>query len=149
MNVWTGQCNGHILSIMMDKDKLHQEVQDKIDEWKYYKSNPDDSDGDSWNRCRMTGTSEEPMTADECIADLERFDHAIDVLAEKEAEEVLEIFPRKKNGTFKKSVRPRIDILTFGTLYEEAYGWETTELRMRSITDTEAVVELNRTTIHW
>ena len=158
---WTGQSNGHLLVVKMDKDAILASIQSDIDHWEQSKAELDAVTDEveretleldeRYERCRVNtwGSEEEYMTIDECIQDLKSFKQIAEEFSEKGADEVLALCARKKNGTFKRNTRPTIAHLNHGTLYEEAYGWSTTQLRIRPETDTEAVVELDRTVIKW
>lgn len=161
---WTAESNGHLLVIKMDKDALHKSIQSDIEYWRDHQKaldaevDPENREAMEldlrYERCRIGTYHDECdpggyMPIDDCIANLKEMDKAVDDLAEKDPIEVIAMYTKKKNGTFSKSVRPQIFCLSFGTLYEDAYGWSTTQLRMRAISDTEAVVELDNTIVKW
>lgn len=160
MTEWTSESNGHLLVVKMDKQSIFESIEEDIKRWEEILADANaaatEEDCESilldeqYERCVIGSTIDsEYMGIEDCIADLKAFEKAAEDFSEKSAEEVFEMCVKKKNGTFKINTRPVISRLNFGTLYEEAYGWSTTQLRIRPVSDTEAIVELDSTVVKW
>lgn len=55
----------------------------------------------------------------------------------------------KKNGTFKKTVKPMVFEHSYGDYWEDSYGWNTMVIRFEAKSDTKIELKLYHTVIHY
>lgn len=147
---WTTVSNGHKLTITMDTENLIKSLNSRIAD--FQKEIEDGSTEDNeYERCKVYGDPENDFfTPEECITDLDGMKDAITKLAaDTEGATVWPMVVLKKNGTFKRSVKPTIQQEKFGPYWEDSYGWNVEILRIEPITDTEAEIILTDVVKHY
>ena len=159
--------NGHTLNIIIDEDKLFKSLDEDIKKYedlrqKYDKcekeraeaeeNKNEDYDDYRWeyNMQSVYGDPESDWcTPDEIIEDLNGFKKDIKRIVEGNGEELWNLVSLKKNGTFKKTVKPTIREAINGTYWDENYGWNTQVLRLEPRDDTHLYLELDTIVLHY
>lgn len=145
---WETVSNGHRLTITMDTENLVKCIDERIK--KFQSIDPDDDD-ERWERGRVYGDPEDDfLTPAECIADLEDMKDTINKMAaDSEGTSLWPMVSLKKNGTFKRSVKPMLQQESFGPYWEDSYGWNVEVLRIEPINDVEAEIVLTDIVTHY
>ena len=159
--------NGHTLNIIINEDELFQSLDEDIKKYEDLKQkcaeyekerveaeeNNDENYYDYRYEYDMQSVYGDPesdfCTPDEIIADLNGFKNDIKRLAEGDGEELWRIATLKKNGTFKKTVKPTIREAIKGNYCEDSYGWNTLVLRLEPRDDTHMYLELDTIVLHY
>lgn len=147
---WITVSNGHRLTVTMDTENLIKSLNSRIAD--FQKEIEDGSAEDNeYERCEVYGDPESDfLTPEECIADLEDMKDTITKLAaDTEGATIWPMVSLKKNGTFKRNVKPIIQQEKFGPYWEDSYGWNVELLRIEAITDTEAEIILTDIVQHY
>lgn len=143
MKMFTVNSNGHTLAITVDGDALRKEIDGRIE---YYKSDK----VEEYERQRVYGDYKTDFcTLDETLKDLEDFKKVITDYENGDGQELFSLMPIKKNGTFKKNVKPTLKEAVCGIYYEECYGWSTMILRLEAVSDTEVRMALSQVILHY
>lgn len=159
MKTWTKQSNGHTLTIEMDVEALRSYWQGWLDNFRKAAEIPDDKDeereefeANEWYRCMVHGgvSDSEFVHIDECITQLESMVECVNKLDHEDNPDVVfAMMPLKKNGTFKRSVKPVIEHLGFGPYWEDSYGWNVYGIRIQPLDDTHANIVVSSWTEHY
>lgn len=125
---------GKPFSLVANKEKIARELQEFID--------VQDSGDDEYSLvcCQMVGHHDVNPTLGERLADKEELNNYLTLLTEEGNEsywdEVLDKLDRKKNGTLAKNrVYTLLIANSFGNYWEDSYGWNVPQLRIKNIAD--------------
>lgn len=159
--------NGHTLNIIINEDELFQSLDEDIKKYVDLKqkfkecekerieaeeNNDEDYYDYRWEYDMQSvyGDPESDWhTPDEIIEDLNGFKDDIKRLIEGDGEELWKIATLKKNGTFKKTVKPTIREAINGHYWEDSYGWNTLVLRLEPWDDTHMYLRLDTIVLHY
>lgn len=159
--------NGHTLNIIINEDELFQSLDEDIKKYvdlkqKFEKcekerieaeeNNDEDYYDYRWEYDMQSvyGDPESDWhTPDEIIKDLNGFKDDIKRIIEGDGEELWKIAALKKNGTFKKTVKPTIREAINGHYWEDSYGWNTLVLRLEPWDDTHMYLKLDTIVLHY
>lgn len=131
---------GRVFTICGDIPRIQSRLQP------YFDADPDDEDMGINHITKGDPYGDERFTAEERQEDVDGF-RIILGYGVSAWIDVFEKIPRKKNGTFAKG---RVVLLhrgdTFAHYWEDSYGWNAPELRMKTLDDFTAELELAHVT---
>lgn len=156
MKTWTKQSNGHVLTITMDEERVIGDFQCSLDNFrKELARNPEGvkefqyEEAEPYYREKV-GSFEVAMSMEDCIAALEEAVETLRKIAdETDPEAVFNEMVLKKNGTFKRTVKPVLVMLPFGPYWEDSYGWRIKGVRIEASDDTHAEILIKNWTQHY
>ena len=154
MKKFTKSSNGYELVIEIDESKLEEKLDLDISEMEMlerdYGNNIDKDTLIEYGMSRVQGDYERDYcSTEEIINDRKNFIETVHKLIADNGESLWAMAVFKKNGTFKKNVKPVIKYAVNGSYWEESYGWDTLVLRLVPVTDTLARVELSNIVVHY
>ena len=159
--------NGHTLNIIINEDKLFQSLDEDIKKYEYIKQRyekyekkrieAEENNDENYNDYRweydMQSVYGDPesdfCTPDAIIEDLNKFKNDIKRIIEGDGEKLWKIIPLKKNGSFKKNIKPIIRTAINGSYWEDYFGWNTLVLRLEPRDDTHMYLELDTIVLHY
>lgn len=150
---WTKGNGKNALTINMDMDVLVAEIDRQIAHFQdvIKKIEKGEEDEDRYERGRLYGDPENDfLEPDRCIKDLEETKKRIMEMAEDvEGNTIWPMAVFKKNGTFKRTVKPIIYMQEFGSYWEDSYGWNVQVLRLEPMDDMNAEIVLRDIVEHY
>ena len=175
MAKFTKVSNGYTLEIEIDETRLLSEIDEYINEMQELKKEIVDKGEDivaaehgddpdvyregyeymadyryEYGMQKVYGDPESDFcTPDEIIEDLNEFKDDIKRLIEGDGKELWKMVTIKKNGTFKKTVKPIIKEAINGSYWEDSYGWNTLVLRLEPCDDTHMHLRLDTIVLHY
>ena len=159
--------NGHTLNIIINEDKLFQSLDEDIKKYEYIKQRyekyekkrieAEENNDENYNDYRweydMQSVYGDPesdfCTPDAIIEDLNKFKNDIKRIIEEDGENLWKIIPLKKNGSFKKNIKPIIRTAINGSYWEDCFGWNTLVLRLEPRDDTNIYLKLDTIVLHY
>ena len=159
--------NGHTLNIIINEDKLFQSLNEDIKKYEYIKQRyekyekkrieAEENNDENYNDYRweydMQSVYGDPesdfCTPDAIIEDLNKFKNDIKRIIEEDGENLWKIIPLKKNGSFKKNIKPIIRTAINGSYWEDYFGWNTLVLRLEPRDDTNIYLKLDTIVLHY
>lgn len=125
---------GKPFNLVANKERVARELQEFID--------VEDSGDDEYALacCQMVGHHDTSPTLEERQADKEELKNYLSLLTEEGNDaywnELLDKLDRKKNGTLAKSRVYTLFIAnSFGNFWEDSYGWNVPQLRIKNLAD--------------
>lgn len=147
MKTFEKESNGFTLKIIVNREALMKELDEIIENTKG-DVHDDSEDGTLSYYTEVNGDYEEYVSMDTVINDLNKFRAAID-RCDSNPDYLFGLMTLKKNGTFKKNVKPTIESQDYGPYWEDSYGWHIHVLRIEPMSDTEAIVTFNTIVEHY
>lgn len=86
---------------------------------------------------------------DSIIAEYQKAKDAVEEYIADDAAKLWSEVSYKKNGTFKKNVKPLIFKHSYGDYWEDSYGWKTMVIRLEACSDTECKLKMENIIIHY
>jgi len=147
MKTFEKESNGFILKITVDREALMKKLDEIIKDTKQ-DIHDDCEDGTLSYYTEVNGDYDKYVSMDTVINDLDKFRAAID-RCDSNPEYLFSLMTLKKNGTFKKNVKPTIESQDYGPYWDDSYGWHIHVLRIEPMSDTDAIVTFNTIVEHY
>lgn len=139
--------NGYVLTLTIDTEYLVSAIDEKIEDVR----NNTNEQGRAKYMTEVHGNSEELAYADVVVRDLEEIKSKVIGFTKLEdnLRSLIDKMPLKKNGTFKRSVKPTLAEQNYGEYWEDSYGWNILTIRIEADSDTEATVRASYIVEHY
>lgn len=151
MYLFTKESNGHTLTIQIDKDKLLEQLNKEIAEYKKFENASDDEIEDMMYDLsleRIQSDIGDMCSASEIIECYESIKKTINKVVHTNGKYLWERLKLKTNGTFTRNQKPIIRKAINGSYWEDHYGWNTLVLRLVPLNDFVVELRLEEIIIH-